>query len=189
MFTPYCLARGVAVWGPPTFDVQITIFDLSRNAVKQVTLENQPLGDGSWQWDGTDNQGQALAAGIYTYRLVATHAAHSDICWDQDKSYQVAMQPPFDFKLLPTVLKFYYWEIDEQAETMTGCVKYNLNHDAGACQVKLYSLTPTGGGPNLLTSLKGREGGADADVVQSMDTPAVGLCSGHRIHNSGVSSH
>jgi len=28
---------------------------------------------------------------------------------------------------------------------MTGCVKYELNRAAGACQIKLYSLTPTGG--------------------------------------------
>jgi len=69
---------------------------------------------------------------------VATHTAHSDICRDQDKSYQVAMQPPFDFKLLPEVKKFYYWAIHERASSMSGCAKYEPNYEAGACGQALH---------------------------------------------------
>ncbi len=48
------------------------------------------------------------------------------------------MQPPFDFKLTPEVKKFYYWAIDEQASTMSGCAKYEPNYEAGACGQALH---------------------------------------------------
>jgi len=37
----------------------------------------------------------------------AHDAAHPDICWVQDKSFEMALYPPLEFELRPEVKKFY----------------------------------------------------------------------------------
>ena len=51
--------------------VSIEIFDLSGRLVKRVYDGEDPIGEYSHVWDGTDNAGGVVAPGLYLYRLVA----------------------------------------------------------------------------------------------------------------------
>lgn len=50
----------------------VAISDSSGNVVRNISLDAMAAGSGSCVWDGTDNDGNALAAGTYTYALTAT---------------------------------------------------------------------------------------------------------------------
>ena len=52
-------------------DVSIKVYDLSGRVVK--TLINEPMQPGEYavEWDGTNNSGEAVAGGVYIYRMVA----------------------------------------------------------------------------------------------------------------------
>jgi FlgD Ig-like domain len=54
-------------------DVQLTIFDMLGQTVKNLVSENQPAGNYTISWDGTDQSGNLLAGGVYLYRLQAGH--------------------------------------------------------------------------------------------------------------------
>lgn len=62
-------AVGEVPGGLPT--VNIRIYDITGREVR--TLVNEPLLPGTYSvvWDGTDNQGQPVAGGVYIYRMVA----------------------------------------------------------------------------------------------------------------------
>ncbi len=51
--------------------VEMRVYDLQGRLVK-VLLENESLAAGTHEkaWDGRDNQGNGVAAGVYLYRLV-----------------------------------------------------------------------------------------------------------------------
>ncbi len=49
--------------------VNISIFDLSGRNVKNSTFTNQQIGEYTFFWDGTDNQGQILPSGMYLFKI------------------------------------------------------------------------------------------------------------------------
>jgi flagellar basal-body rod modification protein FlgD len=53
--------------GPVTFDV----VDANGNRVRRMSLEATTAGAATFEWDGRDDAGNTVAAGIYTFRAVA----------------------------------------------------------------------------------------------------------------------
>ena len=51
--------------------VNIVIYDVLGNVVKNFTGSNQLSGYSSLQWDATDNQGKLVSAGVYLYKIQA----------------------------------------------------------------------------------------------------------------------
>lgn len=51
--------------------VNIVIYDMLGNVVKNFTGSNQSSGYSSIQWDATDNQGKLVSAGVYLYKIQA----------------------------------------------------------------------------------------------------------------------
>jgi flagellar basal-body rod modification protein FlgD len=51
--------------------VSIKIYDEDGAEVKSVTLAGQPIGDHTYEWDGTNNVGAALPEGQYTFTVTA----------------------------------------------------------------------------------------------------------------------
>ena len=51
--------------------VRITIYDLLGNVIKNLVKSNQLSGYNSVQWNGTNNKGQPVSAGAYSYSLEA----------------------------------------------------------------------------------------------------------------------
>ncbi len=51
--------------------VQIVIYNQKGQAVKTFAAQTEGKGTHSLQWDGTDNNGNALASGIYFYKMLA----------------------------------------------------------------------------------------------------------------------
>lgn len=51
--------------------VRVEILDLSGRLVKRVYSGDDPIGEYSRTWDGTDSTGQRVSPGIYLYRIVA----------------------------------------------------------------------------------------------------------------------
>jgi len=49
--------------------VQITIFDVLGREVKKFTIGAKPVGEHQVQWDGFNNSGERVAAGIYFYQI------------------------------------------------------------------------------------------------------------------------
>jgi len=56
---------------PKRADVQIAIYSISGQLMKTVLDESQPAGTYIARWDGTDEQGQHVASGVYLYALKA----------------------------------------------------------------------------------------------------------------------
>ena len=50
-------------------EVRITIFDVTGRAIRTIAPGTQPAGDHSANWDLRDEDGSAVTAGIYFYRL------------------------------------------------------------------------------------------------------------------------
>ena len=51
--------------------VDVTVYDLLGNVVKNLINANQSSGYKSLQWDATNNQGEPVSAGIYLYKIQA----------------------------------------------------------------------------------------------------------------------
>ena len=51
--------------------VNITIYDMIGNVIKNLVNENQNYGYKSVQWNATNNQGEPVSAGVYFYRIQA----------------------------------------------------------------------------------------------------------------------
>ena len=51
--------------------VNITIYDMIGNVIKNLVNENQNYGYKSVQWNATNNQGQPVSAGVYLYSIEA----------------------------------------------------------------------------------------------------------------------
>lgn len=56
---------------PSPQSVQLAVFDAAGRRVRQLTAGRLPAGDHTLRWDGRDADGQAVAPGIYFYRLQA----------------------------------------------------------------------------------------------------------------------
>jgi flagellar basal-body rod modification protein FlgD len=52
----------------------LKITDASGQVVRTVDLGSQLVGDNSYQWDGTNGQGNLLPAGAYTFSIIGTNA-------------------------------------------------------------------------------------------------------------------
>ncbi len=67
-------ARGVAQIAyqvPAQTHVKITIYDVNGRAVRTVANDSVEAGDHVATWDGRDDGGRSVAAGVYYYRMVA----------------------------------------------------------------------------------------------------------------------
>ena len=51
--------------------VNITIYDLLGNVVKNIINETQKSGKKTIKWNATNNQGQSVSAGVYIYTIEA----------------------------------------------------------------------------------------------------------------------
>jgi flagellar hook assembly protein FlgD len=51
--------------------VTLKVVDISGRVVRTVASGSMPAGPHSAEWDGTDENGNAVPAGIYLYRLEA----------------------------------------------------------------------------------------------------------------------
>ena len=51
--------------------LRIELFDSRGRRVRSVRVPDAPAGVGSWQWDGTDGHGRAVASGVYTAVLLS----------------------------------------------------------------------------------------------------------------------
>ncbi|MGB7479714.1 MAG: flagellar hook assembly protein FlgD [Burkholderiaceae bacterium] len=58
-------------------DVQVTIRDANGNAVRQINLGPQQAGALPALWDGTDNDGNQLENGLYTFEVTAVRGGQS----------------------------------------------------------------------------------------------------------------
>lgn len=56
---------------PEESDVTISIYNLLGKKISQLTSETQNIGSHTIQWNGTDQQGNPVPAGIYFYQLQA----------------------------------------------------------------------------------------------------------------------
>jgi len=72
----------------PDYTVTVTISEIdSGSVVRTIILLHEHLYERSVEWDGKDNMGQPVEAGVYAYKVHAIHPAeHTAICDDQDKS-------------------------------------------------------------------------------------------------------
>lgn len=58
-----------------TTSTTLTITNDSGQVVRTVDLGSQAVGDGTYQWDGKDGQGNLLPAGAYSFAISGTDAA------------------------------------------------------------------------------------------------------------------
>ena len=56
---------------PIRSDVSVVVFNLLGQQVKALVNETQSAGIHSVEWNGTDENGNGLASGIYFYRVIA----------------------------------------------------------------------------------------------------------------------
>jgi hypothetical protein len=56
---------------PGSSPVQLTVYDVSGRALRVLVNEVKPAGVHEAVWDGTDEEGTAMASGVYFYRLQA----------------------------------------------------------------------------------------------------------------------
>lgn len=68
---PFNLNTVIAYALPKTSDVNIQIYNILGQKVKTLLDELQTLGYKKIQWNGTDDNDNAVSSGIYFYRIVA----------------------------------------------------------------------------------------------------------------------
>jgi hypothetical protein len=56
---------------PVVSDVELTIYSMTGQVVRELVNSEMPLGQHSVVWDATDDHGQRVASGVYVYRIVA----------------------------------------------------------------------------------------------------------------------
>ena len=61
----------------PVDSSSVSIYDQNGALVKTISLGAQNAGITKWQWDGTDNNGAAVPAGSYTFKVNASLAGNS----------------------------------------------------------------------------------------------------------------
>jgi len=59
--------------------VSIEVFDLSGRLVKRVYSGNDPIGEYSHSWDGTDGSNRLVPPGIYLYRITAELQSEQEV--------------------------------------------------------------------------------------------------------------
>ena len=56
---------------PEIGQIELAIYNLAGQQVAQLVCDIRPVGRHAVRWDGRNDQGQALASGVYLYRLRA----------------------------------------------------------------------------------------------------------------------
>ena len=56
---------------PAPGQIELAIYNLAGQQVAQLVCDIRPAGRHAVRWDGRNDQGQALASGVYLYRLRA----------------------------------------------------------------------------------------------------------------------
>ena len=51
--------------------MNIVIHDIMGKQIKRILIGNQMAGQNSIQWDGTNNKGETVSAGVYFYSIEA----------------------------------------------------------------------------------------------------------------------
>jgi hypothetical protein len=168
-----------------TFNVTVTIYDMSGGTVKTLNPPAQSgPGSGSVTWDGTDNFGGQVPAGVYAYTVAAGHGSGANSCGDMDKSMAPTMtiasrqDQPFTYNLdVPslTVDMLTPWEVDGAASGCTITV-YGPRLDAPKATANLGDIAsnPTTGYNDLSFGIAPTEVGTFTAVLSAMQTPAVG---------------
>ena len=67
-FNPYTI---LSYEIPKSVFVEITVYDLLGNVVKNLVNQKEALGFNLLEWDATNNQGQLVPAGVYLYSINA----------------------------------------------------------------------------------------------------------------------
>lgn len=70
---PFNPATTISYFLPQSSPVRLAVFNLLGQSVRILVDGEQPAGSHSVSWDGTDNQGNPLASGIYFCRLQANN--------------------------------------------------------------------------------------------------------------------
>ena len=68
---PFNLQTSIAYQIPQTDWTRLSMYNLSGQLVKHLVDEVQPAGSYQVLWDGTNTAGEAVASGVYVYRLRA----------------------------------------------------------------------------------------------------------------------
>lgn len=63
--------RGAIDLPNPVGNLQVNIFNKAGEVVKTITLGQRDAGTTRYEWDGTDNNGQRVASGVYTIKAEA----------------------------------------------------------------------------------------------------------------------
>lgn len=72
---PFSTHSSVRLNLPRAATVKLAVCDINGRMIKDILAEELSAGTHNLAWDGTDNQGRHLAAGVYYYRLQAGHQA------------------------------------------------------------------------------------------------------------------
>jgi flagellar hook assembly protein FlgD len=54
---------------PQSETINLSVYNLAGQKVASLVSGTQPAGPGDAHWDGRDDEGRALASGVYLYRL------------------------------------------------------------------------------------------------------------------------
>ena len=68
---PFSNSTMMAFVLPHAERVQLDVFDLNGRRVRELVLERREAGRQLASWDGSDERGQRVAAGVYLYRMRA----------------------------------------------------------------------------------------------------------------------
>ena len=60
-----------------TGSARLTVYDIRGRRVRDLVTDRLPTGTNSIQWDGKDNTGQPVSAGVYFYQLVTGGKSYS----------------------------------------------------------------------------------------------------------------
>jgi len=68
---PFNAGTVISYYLAHTGTVKLDVFDVLGRTVRVLIDESQPEGNHQITWDGRDQTGEAIASGVYFYRLVA----------------------------------------------------------------------------------------------------------------------
>lgn len=68
---PFHVATEIRFELPREAEVRVSVFDLSGRAVRTLASGRWPAGEGALTWNGTDDAGRRVGAGVYVVRLDA----------------------------------------------------------------------------------------------------------------------
>lgn len=74
---PFNPGTTIGYYLPGGAAVEVAVFNVLGQKVRQLDRSFQPAGRHQVQWDGTDESGRPLPSGVYLYRLSAGNLQHS----------------------------------------------------------------------------------------------------------------